>query len=1059
MKLKETILNTFNLKDGEQKTVAILILYSFFIGVALSFFITASTSLFLSDFEKKDLSLSYIISGAVAYIFGNIFTKIQQKFKFTKVLIFTILFLLASITLLLSLYFLFQQAWITFTLFVWVGVFLLLHAVTFWGMAAKLFDLRQGKRVFGLISAGGVVSNIISFFSQPFLLKYIETADMLFFTIGGLLGTIIIMLIIIKRHNTELSVVKTALKIDKQQNTPKEPFYKNKYISLLFILAILPVFGLYFVEYIFYGQAKTIFSEVDSMSQFLAIFFGINAIVEFVIKTFLSGRLISKYGIRFGLIILPIVLLFSVGMSAIAGTFYGEAGLFFGFVALSRLFMRVVRTSFHDTSFQVLFQPVPASERLLFQTKVESIKSGGDILAGTILLLLSSLNLIAFNYIFILIILIWVKIAIDMYSQYKTKLKQLLQQQQKETIIEDGSKNFVMLINQLEKTRGANFELLFNILEHIEPAQINASLIHLFKNSPNENKRYILSKIKQYFVIEAIEVLEAYEFKPEMQNLSTKIRETITFLAINASIPISKLTEFADSEDENIVLKATYLLAYSSRYKAMQIILRLIHSEIIEIRNAAIVSAAKMGRMELISTIIQNLSYKIYADAASSALRLIGEPALPELQLYFVKKSYDQDVISRIIDLFRVIGGQESIPFLRDKINFPVNEIKAKILNALSELQFSASKKEIPHLTQAIEEEISTIVWLMAVIINLKNEPKYAELKNALQNELEQKNERIFNLLSNIYDFQIIKLLRENLRKNDVDSRSYSLEIIDMTFSETMKDMILPLFESENNREIVAKYADMFPQKYETQINSLISIINYDFSKILPWTKACAIKLLEDFDDTRIGSLMASFLVHPVPLLRETATYVLFKKSQAFYQSRIKYLGTEENIAVLTTDVQLQSMKQIPFLLIYDKVLIIRENIYFSKIHENILMPLASTAAEFILLKGKKLKFREKKNRYFFVIISGKISLMINDKEINSFTEGDLIGEITEIATTSKFAKFIAVKDTKLLKISLDQLYNILSTHHEVTNIIINFLKIQTITYSMTAELEVEELV
>ena len=79
-----------------------------------------------------------------------------------------------------------------------------------------MFSLRQGKRVFGLITGGEVVASILSFLSVPFLLKLINTEQLLFISGATLLIGFFVLLYIVKKFNVKLSDIK-------EQNVQKKP--------------------------------------------------------------------------------------------------------------------------------------------------------------------------------------------------------------------------------------------------------------------------------------------------------------------------------------------------------------------------------------------------------------------------------------------------------------------------------------------------------------------------------------------------------------------------------------------------------------------------------------------------------------------------------------------------------------------------------------------------------------------------------------------------------------------------------------------------------------------
>lgn len=416
------------IKKEEQKPVFLLILYGFFMGASIAFFYTSSIALFLHNFQRDMLPYNYIAGGLVLYLFGRGFRRYQKILSISGILIYGIIFLLITSGIIIIGYILTASNWIAFLMFLWINVFLFIHTVGFNGMASRLFNLHQGKRLYAVIGVGEVISNVLGFFSVPLILRVVKTEYMALITLVTLGITLGVILVIIKNYREELSEKGSAKKPVVQSGKRFSDLFKNQYTLYLFVLALLPVFGLYFVDFVFFGQTQIVFPQKEVLSGFIGIFFGVMALVEFLIKTLVYGRLVEKFGLKPGLIALPVLLLFSTLLASFSGTFFGVASMF-SFVVLSKLFIRSIRNSINDPSYLILYQALPAQERFAFQGKLEAgPKAISNIVVGAILILLLKLNvsLVVFNYVFILVLVFWTWASFRMNDLYRDELKKIL---------------------------------------------------------------------------------------------------------------------------------------------------------------------------------------------------------------------------------------------------------------------------------------------------------------------------------------------------------------------------------------------------------------------------------------------------------------------------------------------------------------------------------------------------------------------------------------------------------------------------------------------------------
>jgi len=430
---KEKIYDILNLKEDDISIIKPFIQYSFFMGVSVAIFYTATMSLFLNSFERSMFPKAYIVSGIVVYLLGFIVSKFQSRFNFSKVSFSLIVFLIITVAGLLILHYFTANKWVYFFLFIWNRVFVFVNGISFWAVVSRVFKPHQAKRLISFITTGDVLSSIISYLSVPLFLGFINTNSLLYISIAALIVCLVMVFRISKKYAIELSVLVKQTNT-KGQNALKY-FFKSPYYTAIFFMAMLPVVGLFFVEFIFSVESKYIFPEKDTLTSFLGLFFGICAIIELLIKSFLYGRIIEKYGLKLALTILPLGLTIFFGAGALYGTFYGNTFLFFACIVMSRLFMSSFRKSISEPSFQILFQPIPPIERLELQSRIEGgPKALGNILAGVLLMILtyfSFIDSIYIAYIFLAILLAWVWISFKTQKLYIKVLKNLLVDEKK----------------------------------------------------------------------------------------------------------------------------------------------------------------------------------------------------------------------------------------------------------------------------------------------------------------------------------------------------------------------------------------------------------------------------------------------------------------------------------------------------------------------------------------------------------------------------------------------------------------------------------------------------
>ena len=183
-----------------------------------------------------------------------------------------------------------------------------LLALLFWNLANDLFNTRQSKRLFPLITAGGVMGGIIGSFATPPLAKLITMDNLMF----AYLITTVIGAIIVKRMGAKFPTLlladKKGKKGKKKTSVIKEfknivPLMKEStLVKVLILLTLLPNVIIPILNYQFAYTVNSTFASQTSMLNFFGNFRGCMNIVSLIILLFI-GRVYGRWG-------LPIVLMF-----------------------------------------------------------------------------------------------------------------------------------------------------------------------------------------------------------------------------------------------------------------------------------------------------------------------------------------------------------------------------------------------------------------------------------------------------------------------------------------------------------------------------------------------------------------------------------------------------------------------------------------------------------------------------------------------------------------------------------------------------------------------------
>ncbi len=805
-------------------------------GVAVAIFYTATTSLFLISFERTMLPKAYIAGGLVVYGLGAVTSYVQQKIQFFKLANGLIYFLMISVSVLLIMYQFSNIKWLLFFLFVWNRVFVFVNGITFWSTASKIFDIQQAKRLYGLISTGEVVSSILSFFSVPLLLKFLATDQLLYISAGAVVGCIVLMSLIVRRFPRQLSVVQETKEATGERATTTDDtrswrrFLANPYYLLVFLLAMLPVVGLFFVDFMFAVESKNVFPDKELLAGFLGTFFGFCALLEFLIKTVLYNKVISKFGLTLGIALLPLTLLFSLGLAVGYGTIFGTTSLFFAFIVLSRFFMSSVRKSVNEPSFQVLMQPIPGPERANVQSRIEGgPKALGNIVPGVILLILTSMPFVGTVEIaafFLLILAGWVYASMKVQNQYRGVLRATL----------------------AKPVTGSRLV--------VDEGDFGASPI------PDSGDAYL----------------------GLANRLAARKKSTLNYERSSFEF----ILKLADSAHEHDRILAAQMLGESGRYYAFRHLARLMSDEAIDVKNAAMIAAGSVRSAELWPLLIAQLDSEDSHEAAAYGLLGSGEGGGRDAVVRELSRSFDRAagnlrLQTRLIRLIRQIGGPKATKLLRPLMHHPEAAIRDEVYSALAHLDYQVTLTERGGVAAEIDARIGLLVWLLAAQHDLEEYDEESPIQTALESEKRQVLPKIFTLLSLLPGNQRFEDVSRLLLDNDRETFGYLLEVMNMTLPEEWKDKLIPLFEDQPLSEKLKRSAEHFAQISLPTEERLKDIANNHFSRITARLRATALATLAQRETDHTLTL-AAHAISPEEIIARTALKALYRQNPIRYR-------------------------------------------------------------------------------------------------------------------------------------------------------------------------------
>ena len=812
------IKNIIKIKSGEGKMVLTFFMFSFFtiaMGLVAK---TARDAYFLSRFDKSILPLMFLAIAIVISPILTFYTKLSKKLAARTVFMITCSIFAVS--------FIFLQAIMTGYVipiaYIWIEIAVAIMIIQFWSYAGESFEPQQAKRLFGIIAGGGSFAvMLIGMTLKPYV-KTFGTDELLFIS-AGFLGLAFLF------GNLSIQYFKKD-----QTKGPKKPIKKAQKKKKMdpFIVGIATIVALSaivttLVDYQFKMIASATFPEETDLVGFFGTFYSIAGAASIIMQFFITGPLLSRFGILLGLLILPFFLIL------------GSTSILLAPVLLSASFAKFSDQTFkftiNSSSLELIWLPVPPEIRKVIKPQVSgTIKSIAEGIGGLVTFLL--VKIIALPYLSIVSlgsIVIWLFTSFKVKTGYVNQLQTAIAKRQIDFEELNVDVQDAAMVKTIEETLSSNDEIkqLFalEIIEGLPLSSWKKTIKRLFNDGAPEVQKRILSMawdeesiISNEDIIQAMNnnnsvsaeatiVVGRRKLKdalPDLENLLLNSDNQDVSAAAAAAIlqiesgPTDKakmiLNNMLDEQDDTKQATALKRLIYNDQILTNDKLKSFLNHNSEIISNVALNIAEKRKDESLVPAIISNLSIAQTSIQARQTLKSFSEELINEQ----FKQLIESNATSRklrlgIIRTLREYPNEDSIELLISQLDNNDQDIYNTIVESL--LAIARVNPINENKQNQIADEINTIaekVYTLNECLNMLPDDEHKFLmEDHLNNEIQNTLPTLLKLGVLDVPETPIETYIHTIKSGDPSKLPFLLEFFENVFSKNEREVINPLIE------------------------------------------------------------------------------------------------------------------------------------------------------------------------------------------------------------------------------------------------------------------------
>ena len=777
-------LKALNLRPEEAQRTLLLLAFYTLMSMGILWLEVSSAALFLEEYGAGSLPLIYLFSGLVGASLNTIYSGLQRllPLRFAIVLI-AVMMTLPMLAFRVGLG---VAAWAPVTIFamrLWMEAITDLNELNLEVTANQLFNIREIRRTFPLISSGNLLADALSGFTLYFLLELLGIENVLYLVFGiMMLGTAVLYWIGSSyQYAFPDSVRRRTDDSDNAFSARRLQSLIRRYVLLLFGFVILAQVLLYLIEYQYLEQLTGQYFSVATVAKFLGIFTGVLGLMEMVTQLFTSSRLIEKMGIFTVMGLLPATVM---GLSLASfllslPQLLGAQALFLSLIAVKFL-DEWLRYTLVAAVRPVLFQPVPDRVRARVQSQVGTAEPLSIGLAGILIFMVlavcqatgveRAVQARAFLLITAGLAGLWLLVVYWLRSRYLNllvmtaergllsvananlpNLGRAIIEELTQSNSDDDKRSCIELLTYVDPNSVSS--VLAPMLSDLSPTLQQQSLETMLEH-PNANytgyvEALISSRQNPVTLALALRYLWQTQSETDIQTLRSYLDP-----AVDPTVRGTALSLMLNQGEAKERAEATYLLGQMlthqhERERVMGCralgeadymqglrvhVPNLLQDESLRVRRALLDAIASTGLKVYYPSLLQALRYKSTREAAVQALVKLGNDALPML-IELAENPFKPDTLrNQAWQVIGRIGTLEALEILVSNLMTSWGITRRWILRILLKLADEPGLRRSPDIDTAIDrlgrqgisalidQELAFLAQLYSSLIDLADE-------------------------------------------------------------------------------------------------------------------------------------------------------------------------------------------------------------------------------------------------------------------------------------------------------------------------------------------------
>lgn len=1014
------------IRAGEGETVALFFLHNFLLGVGTILIYVAANAILLENQPETSLPLAYVASAVAMIAVGSIYGYYEHHLLLRSLAVRVLLSAVVMTVVVAILVYYGHSVAAAVAIMTGYRLIYLLTNLEFWGVSAVVFDTRQSKRLFGVISSGDMPAKALGAILAALVHAHADVLRLLLVAFGAFLAALYVLRLTIQSHDVHAPAQTGRPSRREPSKLINQRFGGSELIFFMCLsFAVLAAVATE-IEYNFFINVKHRFHDQNEVIRYVSYVLALTYGLAMLVKLLLSGQVLDRFGVQRSLLVLPWVAL--IGLIVLVVLRYvntSETVLLIYFCGLYLLF-EVARRALFDPVFLVLFQPLLPPQRLKGHTLAKALYEPiGLGFAGLLIYLLHTTLESGSILVWLILLVGAVWLLRQTYRRYLHELNDAIGRR----FLESGqlampTEAQASLVRQLQSSKVEDMLLAIGWLDTHNPTVLAEHIPNLLTHADANVRRRTLDAIahqqhdlpvrqlthiavtdtepalrqRAAYVLGRRINAEPTELAPLIHHSDLFIRQGamqgVLELNPHDGAALSTLTQLANDTDPAHQQMALNLIATLRLNALAPLVSERLISPNAAVQRTALAAAGRLSDKTLTNYLLQHLTDETLGRAVVQALKEQGSELIPFLNRLH-QSTLDQLTNKRIAAICGAIYSPGSRQLLNKLAQEADLSVRGAALRALR--RFPNEPDDDALFRSVLHQEVTLAQrFLHGSLI----EP---ELTQTLDYELSVLLQRLFDILAQLYDSETIIGARMGIRHPARERRANALEMMDNLIPrETYQTLQVLVDDLPRSDKVRILDAELGPWQDTESIQTFI--LRTGESVFSAWTIYAVLQHLPAAEADVAHQTLASRFSRLSPLLMAHSTH---------------------------------SADQIST---YDRVLLLAQTSLFNQTPENVLTNVTPIMKEESHGAGETIFRKGDLGTGMYVIYTGEVVILDGDTELARFGRGDYFGELALLDTETRSATAEAITDVRLLRIDQEDFYDLMEERGEILRSIVRSL-------------------